>query len=316
MKTTRLAALLALAVPAIAYASCGSAFCTVNTNWTSQSALVSSGSSFDLRYEYLNQTQPYSGGDRIAVGAIPAHHDEVRTDNRNAVATYSRSFDGGWGLSVSAPVGKRDHAHIHNHHGAKLNDNWSFTELGDVRVLGRYQFETIGDPLKPSSTGLLFGAKLPTGQFDVHNAANAVAERSLQPGAGTTDLIVGAYHHQKLAVNASWFAQVQYQHALNTRDGFKPGAQASFDVGYRHGVSDRLGLLVQLNAVHKRSDQGSEAEPASSGGRYMFASPGVSYAVTENVQVYGFYQHALYRHVTGVQLTAPRAFVLGVTGRL
>jgi hypothetical protein len=73
--------------------------------------------------------------------------------------------------------------------------------------------------------------------------------------------------------------------------------------------------MVQLNLVHKQADKGINAEPTESGGRYVFLSPGVTYALSSNLQVYGFVQQALYRHVTGVQLTADRAFLMGMSGR-
>jgi hypothetical protein len=237
--------------------------------------------------------------------------------NRNVVATYSRSFGGGWGLTLSAPIGQRDHLHVHNHKGAKINQQWNFTELGDVRAVGRYQFAAVGDPLNPSTSGVTFGLKLPTGRITVANADGDRAERSLQPGSGTTDAIVGAYYHQRLgASNASWFAQAQYQHALNSRSGFRPGAQLGADLGYRKGLGDKFGVQVQLNFVHKRADSGSEAEPADSGGRYVFVSPGLSYAITDNMQLYGYCQHPLYRHVNGVQLSANRALLVGLSGKL
>jgi hypothetical protein len=310
-------AALALAfLPSLAFASCGSAFCTVNTNWTAQSALVEAGSSFDLHYEYIDQSQPFAGGDKVAVGQIPHDHDEVSTVNRNLLATYSRSFGGGWGLAVSAPVGERNHLHIHNQ-GAPEPERWKFTELGDARAIGRYQFAAVGDPLNPSTSGVTFGLKLPTGRTGVANDDGELAERSMQPGTGTTDLILGGYYHQKLsASDAAWFAQAQYQHALNSHDGYKPGSQLGADIGYRKGVGDKLGLLAQLNFVRKGKDSGSQAEPADSGGRFLYLSPGVSYALSDNLQVYGFYQQALYRHVNGVQLTADHTFLVGLSGLL
>jgi hypothetical protein len=316
-RTTLIASAIAALLPtSFAMASCGAAFCTVNTNWTTQSALTEAGSSFDLRYEFIDQDQPMSGSDKVAVGQIPLHHDEVQTLNRNLVATYSRSFGNGWGLTVSAPIGQRDHLHIHNHHGGKLNEEWKFTELGDMRAVGRYQFASGGDSMDPSSAGVTFGLKLPTGRTTASNDAGSVAERSIQPGSGTTDLVVGAFYHQTLmASDASWFAQAQYQHALNSHDGFKPGAQFAADLGYRHGIGERFGAVVQLNFVHKGADNGLNAEPTESGGRYVFLSPGVTYALSSNLQVYGFVQQALYRHVTGVQLTADRAFLMGMSGR-
>jgi len=313
----RTAAIAALVLPGAAFASCGAAFCTVNTNWTSQSALAEAGSSFDLHYEYIDQDQPFAGGSRVAVGEIPHHHDEVSTINHNLVATYSHGFGNGWGLSLSAPVGQRDHVHLHHHQGATLTETWKFTELGDVRALGRYQVATLGDALNPGRAGVILGLKLPTGRFSVANDEGERAERSLQPGTGTTDMIAGGYFHQRdTASDASWFAQAQYQHALNSRDGYKAGAQFSADAGYRKGVGERLALLAQLNFLHKGRDSGVNAEPDDSGGRYLFLSPGLSYTFSDRLQVYGFYQQPLLRHVNGVQLTANGGILFGVTGRL
>ena len=39
----------------------------------------------------------------------------------------------------------------------------------------------------------------------------------------------------------------------------------------------------------------------------MSISPGLSYAATETLQVYGFLQKPVYQHVNGVQLTADKA---------
>jgi hypothetical protein len=274
------------------------------------------GSTLDLRYEYIHQNQPRSGNANIAVGQIPHHHDEVSTVNRNLLATYSHTFNSQWGMSMTAPIVDRDHLHIHNHRGEQLPERWNFRELGDVRVVGRYQLPYVGDPLKPSTTGVTFGLKLPTGRTNIANEGGDVAERSLQPGTGTTDAIIGAYYHQKLSQwNSAWFAQTQYQHALNSHDGFKPGDQFGIDVGYRHGLTDKLGALVQLNFLVKRRDNGAQAEPEDSGGRFVSVSPGLSYAISDRVQVYGFFQKPVYQHVNGVQLTANKAFVVGVSGR-
>jgi hypothetical protein len=318
MKTSAyLIAGLASVLPAIAMASCGSAFCTVNSNWTAESALAEASSSFDVRYEYIDQNQPLAGSKRVAVGQVPADHDEVSTVNRNLMTSFSHNFGSGWGLTVSAPVGQRDHVHVHNEEGEQREEQWKFTELGDVRVLGRYQLSGVENPLKPATGGLLFGLKLPTGSFNVSNAEGEAAERSLQPGTGTTDLILGGYHHEKdVAQDSSWFIQGQIQHALNRRRGFKPGAVFSADLGYRQGIGENLGLMAQLNFLHKRPDRGEEAEPADSGGRFLFLSPGLSYALPGNLQAYAFYQHPLYRHVTGVQLTAARSLVIGVSGHM
>jgi len=310
------AAALLAAFAGPAEASCGSAFCSINTDWGAGTTGLTEGSTLDLRYENIRQDQPRAGSRRVAVGEIPHHHDEVRTLNNNLVATYSQTWASGWGLSATLPFARRDHLHIHNHHGAQIPEQWNFREVGDVRLVGRYQRSLEGSDVAPRTAGVFFGLKLPTGRIDLANSDGDTAERSLQAGTGTTDLIAGAIYHQQLAATgAAWFAQVQLQRPLNSRDGFRPGAQFALDVGYAQPFSERLSGLVQLNAVVKGRDRGSEAEPDDSGSRSLFLSPGVSYKVGEALRLYAYYQQPLYQHVNGVQLTANRAVVLGVSTR-
>ena len=79
------ALLLASCYASGALASCGSAFCLVNTSWDMPGA-GQPGLRLDLRFESVNQNQPYSGSSKVSVGQIPRDHDEVRTTNRNWVA--------------------------------------------------------------------------------------------------------------------------------------------------------------------------------------------------------------------------------------
>ena len=311
-----LAATLALGATGEATASCGSAFCMVNTSWNVQGAWTEPGLRFDLRYEYINQDQPRAGSSKVGVGQIPMHHDEVSTVNRNWLAGLDYTFDNDWGVSATLPVLDRDHAHIHNHQGQKLVETWDFTDVGDMRVVGRRQWTSENrDQLTLDTYGVNFGLKLPTGATDVRNSAGSLAERTLQPGTGTTDLIFGGYYTRALGSGKSWFVDALVQAPFNSHDNFKPGTRVSLDVGYRHEVTDKLGLMLQLNAVNKSRDSGSEAEPDDSGGRFLFVSPGVSYVLARNLQVYGFLQLPLYQYVNGVQLTADGAAVVGVSTR-
>jgi len=72
---------------------------------------------------------------------------------------------------------------------------------------------------------------------------------------------------------------------------------------------------MQLNAAWKGRDSGSEAEPEDSGGRYVFISPGLTFAVTPQVSMYAFVQLPLYQNVNGVQLVAKVAYALGVSAQ-
>jgi hypothetical protein len=305
-------ALLALFVPLLpgtAHASCGAAFCPVNTQWEVQGAWQQRGLRVDLRYEFLDQDQPRHGSERIAVGEIPGHHDEVRTLNRNLLLNLDYTFDDRWGLSLTLPRVDRDHAHIHHHHGEVLNESWNISGLGDAKLLARYRFD--GQPVN-----VLFGVKLPTGDIDVTNAAGALAERTLQAGTGTTDLVLGvAWRHGDITSPWSWFAQAMGQRALDDYENFQPGNQFTLDGGVRYMATPKLSVMAQANVMIKGRDRGAEAETELSGGEYLFFTPGVSYALSRDVQVYAFVQQPLHQHVNSVQLTADIAYTAGISAR-
>lgn len=293
-------------------AGCTAAFCSLNSGLEAQEIGASDGALFDLRYEHILQNQPRSGDSRLAVGEVRLHDDEVKTVNDNLVATVDYAFNDAWGATVRVPFVSREHAHIHNHHGAALDESWDLTGLGDMQLLARYSLrrEMLG------STGVRVGLKLPTGEFEDRNDAGALAERSLQLGTGTTDLIVGGYHTWALVPNkSSGFGQLSAQVPLADRAGYRPGPQMGADIGARYAVSPHLTALAQINLQYKWHDTGARAEPNNSGGGYVFFSPGVSYSVAREWQVYGYAQLPLYQYVQGVQLTAKWAAIVGVTRR-
>lgn len=308
--TCRLLAATTLALlPFAAQASCGSAFCPLNTQWEVQGVWSEPGLRLDLRQEFIDQDQLRQGSDTIAIGQVPQHHDEVRTLNRNTLLTLDYSFSPQWGLALTLPWINRDHRHIHNHMGVPEPESWAIDELGDARLLGRYR-------AADSHLSLLGGLKLPTGDFEVANADGETAERSLQPGSGSTDLLVGAAWQQGSRRSPwSWFLQGLLQQPLDSRADYRPGYHLGVDGGLRYALAPRVSLMAQLNFLAKGHDHGLEAEPEDSGGRYLFASPGISLALGDRTQVYAFLQQPLYQHVNGIQLTADQAYSAGISFR-
>jgi len=304
------------ACAADAGASCGSAFCLVSTDWTAQGIGVEPGFLFDLHYESIDQDQPRSGTHNVSVGEIPRHHDEVETKNRNLVASVDWYMAPAWGMQVSIPYVDRDHLHIHNHQGEQIPETWHFRELGDMRVLLRHEmFATRDDPAGIRSAGVTFGIKLPTGKFDVANGEGEHAERTLQPGTGTTDLVLGGFWYSGNALaDCSLFARAQVVLPLISRDDYKPGNQLSLDAGYRKNYGD-VGLMLQVNYHVKGRDSGANAEPEDSGKRELYLSPGISWNAWKNGQVYAFAQLPLYQSVNGVQLVARWSALGGVSWR-
>jgi Putative MetA-pathway of phenol degradation len=292
------------------FASCGSAFCSINTQWDVQGVTPNTGTQIGLRYENIDQDQLREGRDKVSIDAqADEEHAEVETLNHNWFLSVDHAINETWGISIAIPYVDRFHEHIEDPQGAADDETWDFNDLGDIKVMGKYQSAS-------NKTGLQFGLKLPTGDYDVSNADGEVAERSLQPGSGTTDAILGVfYRSHSLKSSLSWFTQAQLQQALNERAGYKPGSQFSLNGGYNYAANHKVSLMVQLNGLVKGKDSGNEAEPADSGGEFIFLTPGISVAITSSVQVYAFFQQPLYQYVNGIQLTSDNSYTVGINGQ-
>jgi len=310
-----LGSLALLLAAATAQGSCGTAFCVLNTDWSTQGVAAEPGTAkLDLRYEFVDQKHLREGTRRIGAAEDPNDPAESRTINRNLVTTLDYALTKNWAASVSAPAVSRSHSHIADPTGTATQETWNFTKVGDARVLGHYRFDSAGGPAV--NYGLSFGLKLPTGDYKVMNDGGVPAERMLQPGTGSTDAIAGGYYAAPgFHPDSSWFAQGLLQWAVGTKDEYRPGNQYQVNLGYRYPIGQELQGLLQLNALVRGHDSGANAEPDLSGSKTVFLSPGLSCALTHDFQIYSFLQLPIYRQVNGVQLSADWAFVAGATLR-
>ncbi len=313
LRSTLIVALAAATIAPAVRAHCGAALCTLDTSPEAHGVPSEPGLRVDLRFEYIDQDQPRAGRRKVTVGEIARDHDEIRTLNRNVTATFDYTSNADWGASVQVPFVKRDHSHFDNDTGAPVLETWQFQKLGDVRVLGRRRLA--GGEV---THGVIGGIKLPTGDTEIKNDAGENAERSLQPGSGTTAAILGYYTHTTSLIGAvptRLHAQAQVQAPVNASKGFRPGAAYSADVGVAYPVTASVNVLAQINLSIRNRDRGEAAEPEDTGGSFIWLSPGVSYALSKSAQVYGFVQLPLYQRVNGVQLTADTATSVGVRWR-
>jgi hypothetical protein len=323
--------LLALAIcgprSALACASCG---CTLSSDWESQGFTSQSGWKLDLRYDYLNQNQLRSGTGTISPAAASqivtsVGNQEVEKFTKNqyyAVAIdYSGSAD--WGVNLQLPYIVRTHstlgtqsdgytAGVNGPDGGQYDSKTA--SLGDVRVIGRYQgFSPQHD------FGIQFGLKLPTGSHtltgtstDPANPGSAPIDPGLQPGTGTTDVIIGAYYFDAFSKDWSYFTQATYQSALDMKDQYRPGNGFNLNLGLRYQGFESVTPQLQLNARHVAHDTGDRADQISTGGTLVYLSPGLVVPVTKQTSLYGFVQLPIYQNVNGVQLAPKYTASVGV----
>ncbi len=284
--------------------ACSACGCTLSSDWASQGLEASGGWRFDFRADYFEQDQLRSGTDKVSRGSLGVpNENEIQqyTINRNTMASIDYSPNRNWGVNVALPWFDRPHATIAE--GDTQISTSRDRGIGDVRILGRYSgFDS------QRTTGLLFGVKLPTGEFsdrfDSGPQRGAIVDRGLQLGSGTTDAIIGAYHFGAFSQDWGYFGQFLLQQPLDYRDGFRPGTGININVGVRYTANSTIVPQLQINARVEKRELGPNADIENSGASLIYLSPGITWNPTHRLSMFVFFQAPLYQRVNGLQLEA------------
>ena len=328
---------LALASPNTLQASCGQAFCPIETSTTTERYPHGGELQLNLVYEFIDLDDPYIGTSSARVGEIPRAHDEISTHNN----TYKLSLDYGLTprLSIGALFPFLDRLHRHLAHeeeevvgspdGTEIVDipeRWRYQEFGDMQIAARYLLLQPETPLRPAFS-LLVGMKLPTGRTGIDNDEGEEAELTLQPGNGSWDGIIGLTYVQNFT---AW--TLQHEASLmpvfttvigrfpvgKGKFGYRPGGEMFLNVGVAYPLLRKLDFLAQVNFHYRDRDDVGHApgvEHADSGRETIFLSPGLRYHITDKLAFYTLMQFAVYRRVNGIQLTSDWNFTSGLSYR-
>ncbi|HZE91607.1 MAG TPA: TonB-dependent receptor [Rhizobacter sp.] len=308
---TAAAVLASTVVPAAAWA-CSSCGCTLNSDWGSQGLKTSQGLSFDLRYDDFTQNDLRTGTGRVDRGAIvlPADREiQQKTVNRNTTLTVDYGLNADWGVSLQLPYLNRYHTTLAEG-DTDVSESRS-SSIGDVRVLGRYQ------GFSPEHNwGVQLGLKLATGSTGVNfrggPQAGAPLDRGLQPGTGSTDLLLGVYTFGPINQSFDYFGQALLQLPMTSKDEFKPGAGLNLTAGIRYVTGGPVVPHLQMNLRSERKESGANADIPNSGATLAYLSPGVTWTLTEKIKAYGFVQVPFYQRVTGDQIEPKYSVSVGM----
>ena len=307
-----------------ACASCG---CSLSQDWESAGVSSNSGFKLDVRYDYLNQNQLRSGSRTISSAAASqivndGENQEVESYTKNDYVTASLDYtvNPDWGVNLQLPYIVRSHSTLGTESDGFTPgpDGGQYTShtasLGDVKVVGRY----LG-LLESKKLSLQFGLKLPTGSHTQTGTSTDPGvtdpvdiDRGLQPGTGTTDLIVGSTYSAAVSNQWSYMVQGLFQTPLQSRDGYRPGNGVNVNVGLRYSGNEAFQPQLQLNIRHAVRDRGANADTVSTGGTLVYLSPGVTVPLNKRTAVYSYVQLPVYQHVNGVQLTPKYTASLGL----
>ena len=89
-------------------------------------------------------------------------------------------------------------------------------------------------------------------------------------------------------------------------------------VGTSYQMVKHASLLLQINGkFQKKADPGmvsiTDSPPGNTGGKWIFASPGLSIQLNDSFSAYSYVQLPIYQDVNGIQQTAPYYLQFGLT---
>ena len=236
-----------------------------------------------------------------------------RSSKRRSTAITRLGFDYSpnqdWGVNVQLPYFNRYHTTIAP---GDTEISTSHTQsIGDVRVVGRYLGFT-----EDHSIGMQLGFKFATGSYDNKFIAGPqegeTLDRGLQPGTGTTDLLVGAFNYGALSRNWDYFAQGMLQQPLNSKDGFRPGTGFNVNAGFRYVEMEHVIPSIQINARIEGRESGPNADVENSGATLVYLSPGVNFQIVDKLHAYAYAQVPIYQRVNGLQIEPRYTVTVGI----
>ena len=335
------------AVPSAAFA-CATCGCTLSTD-AATGYSTASGWRINVDYTFIDQNELRHGSGKASpeqvvndpsAPVLGGGEIERGTINRyiNLSATYR--FNADWGVTFLLPYVIRDHStygtqlapYTPSESAPNQISDAHVSGIGDGKILASYQ-----GFLPTHNLGLQFGVKLPTGNYGGEDINGDLVghpvtfksgpgfgqslDTSLQPGTGSTDLIVGGYYFQPVSQNFDAFVNGQFQAAVkenldqNGAD-FRPGNTTTISFGVRYEAHANWVPQLQINWLHKMADQGFLADHPDTEGMVAYLSPGISGSLSKNLQLYAFVQVPIYSHLQGYQLFPGWTGTVGVSMKL
>ncbi len=293
-------------MPGFACATCG---CTLSAD-AAMGYSISAGWRLNVEYDNIHQDELHSGTHQVS--GVP-DGNELEHDTLSRYMTVGVSFNpnSSWNIDLRLPYVVRTHSTYGDYDSTQplpeLSGSRS-SSMGDIKLVASYQ-----GLLPTHNLGLQLGVKLPTGQygtavnFNSGPSAGTPLDASLQPGTGSTDVIVGAYYYRAISQDFDMFANGQFQGAVLHRmdqpgNDFRPGNFATLSVGVRYEANPHWVPQLQVNLSRKEADQGALADTENTAGTVVYLSPGVTVRVLHNLHAFGFVQVPVYSKLEGYQL--------------
>ncbi len=307
-------------------ASCGSSNCSLISG--SQEGITSEGRFVvDLSYRYIPQEDKKRGSTGISTEVLVPKVDfaskELELDHHRELRTISKlaQFDISYGLTPKITLSMNlpffnDRLHEHDDGVTATDPAGEFTNqdgstgFGDVTLLGKYALLQTTKHLFVGGVGI----KFPTGEYRLRNKEGAINEPTIMPGTGSFDAILsGLYIYSFIPNKLDIFTSISHRFTTENSLDYRFGDSTFIDGGVSYGLTDKIQVSTQINARVSRRDSFVEMDVPSTGGEFVYFTPGVRLFATENVSIYSHVQIPIHQRVNEVNLVPDYGLLLGIS---
>ncbi|MBI4715525.1 MAG: transporter [Nitrospirae bacterium] len=305
-----------------AIASCGSANCFLVTG--TQEGIANPGQIIlDLSYRWIPMDRIQRGSDSASEALVPRvdfangvivpdGHSEIRTNNELAQLDVSYGVSPKAALTLAIPFfNLRTHEHAHVPGDFTRQDGTS--GFGDIRLIGKYA------PWVTTKQLLVFGlgVKTPTGEYKLLDHEGEINEPTIQPGTGSWDGLISAYYAYQIRPHRlDAFVSGSYQLSGENDLDYRFGNVLILNGGANYLFSSQerpVTASLQLNLRQSPHDEFKGEEVPSTGGTWVYLTPGVKIQPSPHTSFYTHVQLPVHQDVNEVNIVPRYGWIMGVS---
>lgn len=301
------------------HASCSSANCFLVTGTTEGIETVGR-LTLDLSYRFIPMDQVQRGSksaDEALVpkidfeqgNIVPNGHKEIRTNNNLIQLDVGIGITERFSGMLSLPLFNL-RTHEHAHLPETLTEKDDISGFGDIRLIGKYALWVSTKHLLVGGLGI----KIPSGEYKLLDHHGEINEPTIQPGTGSWDGIVSAYYaYQVIPHTLDGFFSTSYQITTENPLDYKMGDTWLVNGGASYRLTEKWTTSLQANLRHAPRDEFKGNEVPSTGGTFIYLTPGIKTQASPNTALYAHAQFPLYQRVNEVNIVPRYQLILGVS---
>ena len=213
-------------------------------------------------------------------------------------------------LSLNVPF-SNDRYHEHSEGAGAITNNNGTRGMGDITLMAKYP---LWETIKHTLVGGV-GIKFATGDYRVVDSEGNINEPTLQPGTGSYDAILsGLYGYSVIPNSLNFFTSVSHRFVTGENDlEYLFGDTTLIDIGIGYALTKKVSVSGQFNARISQRDEFVDLDVPSTGGEFIFFTPGVRLAVSKGVSFYSHVQMPIYQRVNDENLVENYGLMLGAS---